>query len=77
MSTIVIPPQAILNIPHFSEKKNYKGLVAGFRYQKQEVLVEKHPVITGARRGDLIRVIRFVEDRHGLGVQSFQMTLLH
>ena len=59
------------------EEYHYKGLVAGFRYQKQEVLVEKHPVITGARRGDLIRVIRFVEDRHDLGVQSFQMTLLH
>ena len=59
------------------EEYHYKGLVAGFRYQKQEVLVEKHPVITGARRGDLIRVIRYVEDRHGLGVQSFQMTLLH
>ena len=39
--------------------------------------MEKHPEVTGARRGDLIRVIRYVEDRHDLGVQSFQMTLLH
>ena len=39
--------------------------------------MEQHPVITWARHGDLIRVIRYVEDRHGLGVRSFQMTLLH
>ena len=33
---------------------------------KQEVFVEEHPVITGARRGDLIRVMRYVEGRHGI-----------
>ena len=44
---------------------------------KQEVFVEQHPVITGARRGDLIRVLRYVEGNHGLEVRHFQMTLLH
>ena len=44
---------------------------------KREVFVEQHPVITGARRGDLIRVMRYVEDRHMLEVRDFQMTLLH
>ena len=39
--------------------------------------MEQHPVITGARRGDLIRVMRYVEGRHGLEVRDFQMTLLH
>ena len=38
--------------------------------------MEQHPLITRARRGDLIRVIRYVEDRHGLEVRDFQMTLL-
>ena len=44
---------------------------------KQEASVEQHPVITEARRGDLIRVMRYVEGRHGLEVRDFQMTLLH
>ena len=39
--------------------------------------MEQHPVISGARRGDLIRVMRFVEERHRLEVRDFQMTLLH
>ena len=39
--------------------------------------MEQHPVITGARCGDLIRVIRYVEDRHKLEVRDFQMTILH
>ena len=43
---------------------------------KQEIFLEQHPVTTRARRGDLIRVIRYVEDRHGLEVRDFQMTLL-
>ena len=46
-------------------------------WRKQEVFVENHPVITRARCGDLIRVIRYVKDRHGLHVRAFQMTLLH
>ena len=44
---------------------------------KCEIFVEQHPVITGARRGDLIRVMRYMEGRHGLEVRDFQMTLLH
>ena len=44
---------------------------------KQEVLVEQHPLITRAHRGDLIRVMLYVEDRHRLQVQDCQMTLLH
>ena len=45
---------------------------------KQEVVVEQqHPLITRAGRGDLIRVMIYVEDRHGLEVRDFQMTLLH
>ena len=44
---------------------------------KQEVSVEQHPLITRAHRGDLIRVMIFVEDRHGLEVRDCQMTLLH
>ena len=38
--------------------------------------MEKHPVITRVRRGDLIRVIRYVEDRYGLHIRAFQVTLL-
>ena len=38
---------------------------------------EQHPLITRARRGDLIRVVIYVEDRHGLEVRDCQMTLLH
>ena len=48
-----------------------------FRPDKQEVLVEEHPVITEARRGDLIRVLRYVEGSHNLEVRDFQMTLFH
>ena len=44
---------------------------------KQEVFVEQHPVITGARGGDLIRVLRYVGGHHGLQVRDFQMTILH
>ena len=44
---------------------------------KQEVFVEQHPLISTARRGDLIRVMIFVEDRHGLQVRDCQMTILH
>ena len=44
---------------------------------KQEVLVKQHPLITTACRGDLIRVMIYVEDRHGLEVRDCQMTLLH
>ena len=44
---------------------------------KQEVFVEQHPLISTARRGDLIRVMIFVEDRHGLQVRNCKMTLLH
>ena len=44
---------------------------------KQEVSVEEHPVITVARCGDLIRVLRYVGDRHNLEVRDFQMTLFH
>ena len=39
--------------------------------------MEEHPVITGARRGDMIRVMRYVEGHHGLEVRDFQMTLFH
>ena len=44
---------------------------------KQEVFVEQHPLITGARGGDLIRVLRYVGGHHGLQVRDFQMTILH
>ena len=44
---------------------------------KQEVFVEEHPVITGARRGDLIRVMRYVGQSERFEVRDFQMTLLH
>ena len=44
---------------------------------KQEVSVEQHPLITQARRGDLIRVMIYVENWYGLQVQDCQMTLLH
>ena len=39
--------------------------------------MEEHPVITEARRGDLIRVLRYVEGSHNLEVRDFQMTLFH
>ena len=44
---------------------------------KQEVVLEQHPLITRACRGDLIRVVIYVEDRHGLEVRDCQMTILH
>ena len=44
---------------------------------KQEMVVEEQPLLTRARRGDLIRVMIYVEDRYGLQVQDCQMTLLH
>ena len=56
------------------------------RWQNQEVIVEEHPVITQARNGDLIRVIRHVSRiRDGRGgmemgalkVRAFRMTLQH
>ena len=55
-------------------------------WQNQEVIVEEHSVITQARNGDLIRVIRHVDRiRDGSGgmemgalkVQAFRMTLQH
>ena len=46
-------------------------------YERQEVFVENHPVITRARRGDLIRVILYVENMQWLHVLAFQMNLLH
>ena len=33
-------------------------------------------MITNACRGDLVRVMGYVEDRHGIEVRDFQMTLL-
>ena len=57
--------------------RTYKPDISTWQFDlKQEVFVEQHPLITRARRGDLIRVIRYVEDRHGLEVRDFQMTLL-
>ena len=53
------------------------GLAEEYGFRKQEVFVEHHPVITRARRGDLIRVIRYVKDTHGLSVKDFKMTLSH
>ena len=47
------------------------------KYQRQEIFEEEHPVIRRAHRGDLIRVIRYVPDRHGLKVRAFQITLFH
>ena len=55
------------------------------RWQNQEVFVEEHPVITQARNGDLIRVIRHVKGIGGIGsyemgalkVRAFRMTLQH
>ena len=54
-------------------------------WQNQEVFVEEHPVITQARNGDLIRVIRHVKGIGGIGsyemgalkVRAFRMTLQH
>ena len=59
------------------EEYQYEGLARERGFEKQEVLVEQHPVITRAHRGDLIRVIRYVNDTHGLIVKDFLMTLLH
>ena len=59
------------------EEYRYEGLAEEDGFQKQEVFVEQHPVMTRARRGDLIRVIRYVKDTHGLVVKDFKMTLLH
>ena len=59
------------------EEKRYVGRAMGDGFDKQEVFVEQHPVISRARRGDLIRVIRYVRDKHGLVVKDFKMTLLH
>ena len=39
--------------------------------------MEQHPLITQARRGDLIRVMIYVEEWHGIEVRDCQMTLLH
>ena len=55
------------------------------RWQNQEVFVEEHPVITQARNGDLIRVVRHVKGIGGSGsyemgalkVRAFRMTLQH
>ena len=52
-------------------------------WQNQEVFVEEHPVITQARNGDLIRVIRHVKpidessEEGALAVRAFRMTLQH
>ena len=60
-------------------------------WQNQEVFVEVHPVITQARKGDLIRVIRHVKgigeknienfyessEVGALAVRAFRMTLQH
>ena len=60
-------------------------------WQNQEVFVEEHPVITQARNGDLIRVIRHVKgldendienfyessEVGALAVRAFRMTLQH
>ena len=60
-------------------------------WQNQEVFVEVHPVITQARNGDLIRVIRHVKgideknienfyessEVGALAVRAFRMTLQH
>ena len=57
----------------------YKALAPEDKWQNQEVLLEQHPVISKAQRGDLIRVVRYVEGRHGrhgLDVRAFKMTLL-
>ena len=55
----------------------YAAMAPVVNYERQEVFVENDPVITRARRGDLIRVILYVENRHWLHVRAFQMTLLH
>ena len=48
------------------------------KFQKREVFVEQHPVINLARLGDLIRVMSYVEDAHGLvEIRAFQISLLH
>ena len=57
----------------------YKALAPEDKWQNQEVLLEQHPVISKAQRGDLIRVVSDVEarhGRHGLDVRAFKMTLL-
>ena len=55
----------------------YEGGAPVDKYQRQEIFEEEHPVIRRAHRGDLIRVIRYVPDRHGLKVRAFQITLFH
>ena len=61
------------------EETLYKALAPEDKWQNQEVLLERHPVISRAQRGDLIRVVSDVEarhGRHGLHVRAFKMTLL-
>ena len=47
--------------------------------QRREVLVDLHPVVTRAKRGDLIRVMRNTGGGggHQLTVKDFKMILLH
>jgi len=61
------------------EENLYKALAPEDKWQNQEVLLEQHPVISKAQRGDLIRVVIYLEGRHGrhgLHVRAFKMTLL-
>jgi len=47
--------------------------------ERREVMVELHPVVMRAQKGDLIRVVRNVGGGggHRLTVKNFKMTLLH
>ena len=48
------------------EDQQYVAMTPDDGGQKYEVLVEKHPLITSAHRGDLIRVFGYMEDNHDI-----------
>ena len=47
--------------------------------ERREVLVELHQVVSRARRGDLVRVVRNIGGGggHRLTVKDFKMTIIH
>ena len=47
--------------------------------ERREVLVEHHQVVSRARRGDLVRVVRNIGGGggHRLTVKDFKMTIIH
>ena len=59
--------------PQVLEKFKYTSLAlyGVDSWQNQEVFVEVHPVITQARKGDLIRVIRHVKGLDEKDIENF------